>query len=325
MAEQYQNDPADTTLDEDLDGSETTVTVADGSAFPAAGNYRIRVDDEIMLVTARSTNDLTVTRGAEGTSAASHTTGAAVTLLLTRGSLLKLLEEGVQIGARASRPSSPYAGTLYIPTDYGLMARYSGSAWEHVLDGRKVTPPAVADFTWVNQGGATADDRDGVFLQAPATPSGDRIRALVKSTPGSEYTYTVAMRFLGRSANFIGGGICARESSSGKLLTVLKINVNETIQADTWSSETAYNAVVSSSDNNFRGPAAPTVWLRIVRTATTRRTYTSVNGYDWMLLSDTAQNAYLSEDQVGLCIFTNRLSVVTDMSVQAYFPHLDLS
>ena len=56
----------------------TTVTVADGSVFPAEGDYRIIVGDEIMLVTARATNDLTVTRGAESTTALAQSGGAAV-------------------------------------------------------------------------------------------------------------------------------------------------------------------------------------------------------------------------------------------------------
>lgn len=90
MTEQLANF-GETTLAEALDDSETTWTVTDGSVFPSSGNFRVVVDDEIGLVTARSTNDLTVTRGAEGTTAAAHDNGADIKMVLTEGSLKALL------------------------------------------------------------------------------------------------------------------------------------------------------------------------------------------------------------------------------------------
>jgi len=65
-----------TTLAEDLDDSETAVTVTDGTKF-AAGQV-IQIDSERMYVSSISTNDLTVTRGYQGTTAAIHNTGVTV-------------------------------------------------------------------------------------------------------------------------------------------------------------------------------------------------------------------------------------------------------
>merc|ERR1712225_70551 len=59
-----------TTTSVNLDASATTLAVADGTKF-AAGDV-IQVEDELMLVTATSSNDLTVTRGHAGTTAAAH-------------------------------------------------------------------------------------------------------------------------------------------------------------------------------------------------------------------------------------------------------------
>merc|ERR1711881_241117 len=59
-----------TTTSANLDASATTLAVADGTKF-AAGDV-IQVEDELMLVTATSSNDLTVTRGHAGTTAAAH-------------------------------------------------------------------------------------------------------------------------------------------------------------------------------------------------------------------------------------------------------------
>ena len=57
-------------LNEALDITETAVDVDEGSQFSV--NEMIQVDSEIMLITAISTNTLTVTRGYRDTTAATH-------------------------------------------------------------------------------------------------------------------------------------------------------------------------------------------------------------------------------------------------------------
>lgn len=127
MAEQLANF-GETTIAEDLDDSETTVTVTDGSVFPASGNFRVIVDDELMLVTARSTNDLTVTRGAESTSAVTHSNGADIKMVLTKAGLDQYLTE-----------NSVYTATSFPTGVTGLRVRrsdldyliffYDGTRW----------------------------------------------------------------------------------------------------------------------------------------------------------------------------------------------------
>jgi len=53
-----------------LSASDTTLTVTDGTVF-SVGDY-IKIDNEILFISAISTNDLTVKRGKLGTSAATH-------------------------------------------------------------------------------------------------------------------------------------------------------------------------------------------------------------------------------------------------------------
>jgi hypothetical protein len=64
------------TLNEDLDTSETGIDVADGTAF-AVGNLS-RIGNELCYVSNVATNTLTATRGENGSTAATHTTGGAV-------------------------------------------------------------------------------------------------------------------------------------------------------------------------------------------------------------------------------------------------------
>lgn len=67
-----------TTLAASIDNSQTTMTVASAAAFPA-DEHRVRVGTEIMVVTAGfGTTSWTVTRGADGTTAAAHGSGDGV-------------------------------------------------------------------------------------------------------------------------------------------------------------------------------------------------------------------------------------------------------
>lgn len=68
------------TLNEALDNSETGVTVNTGDAIKFSAGDILRIEDEIMYVSAinTGTDELTVTRGARGTSAVTHVTGLEV-------------------------------------------------------------------------------------------------------------------------------------------------------------------------------------------------------------------------------------------------------
>lgn len=76
----------ETTLDGGITNSATSITLIDGSTFPTGSTSpfvividRGETNEEKILVTSRSSNTLTVSqRGYDGTTAATHNTGAAV-------------------------------------------------------------------------------------------------------------------------------------------------------------------------------------------------------------------------------------------------------
>lgn len=105
MAEQLAN-LASTTLSADMNAVSDPVTfnVADGSAFPNAGNFRIRIDDELLLGTARTGNQITANRAVESTTIAAHTAGATVACRLTKGALQAFLDDH----ATAADPHTVY-------------------------------------------------------------------------------------------------------------------------------------------------------------------------------------------------------------------------
>ena len=75
-----------------IDNDDTSLVVDSATGSPDA-NFRIRIDDEYLLVTAKAGTTFTVTRGIEGSTAASHSDDAVVTHVLTAGGLETALHE----------------------------------------------------------------------------------------------------------------------------------------------------------------------------------------------------------------------------------------
>jgi len=69
-----------TTLNGGIDASTTTIVLTSAVNFPSTGTNHVTIDNEDISYTGVSTNTLTgVTRGARGTTAASHSNGATIT------------------------------------------------------------------------------------------------------------------------------------------------------------------------------------------------------------------------------------------------------
>lgn len=93
MTEQFANNAA-TTLSAAIESTDdTSISVTSAAGFPESGNFRILIDDEILLVTAVDGTTWTVTRGAESTAGTTHLSGAAVTHVLTAGALGALKDD----------------------------------------------------------------------------------------------------------------------------------------------------------------------------------------------------------------------------------------
>ena len=67
-----------TTLQEMSVAADTSLVVVDAGVFPPENEFAVRIKDEVAVITATSSNTLTATRGAFGTTAAIHKPGASV-------------------------------------------------------------------------------------------------------------------------------------------------------------------------------------------------------------------------------------------------------
>lgn len=93
-----QNNSPFTSLSEGISATATTIVVADGSVLPAAPNVlTIGIDDgaELVLMTAKSSNILTVTRAFNGTAAQAWDAGAMIYRAITAQDI-EALQENVR-------------------------------------------------------------------------------------------------------------------------------------------------------------------------------------------------------------------------------------
>lgn len=119
----------ETTAAADLTNVATNLEVADGSIFEA--KHVVKVGEELMLVTAVNGNNLTVTRGYAGTTAAAATTGAKVEFQFVEGvegadarkarfkarkrvsNLTQIFDESISISGTAAATSEHGIDDLY--------------------------------------------------------------------------------------------------------------------------------------------------------------------------------------------------------------------
>ena len=133
--EKYANNPL-SFLASAILSSDTIVTLANGSQFSSAGNFRVVFgptagsNNEIGLVTARSGNVLTVTRGQEGTTAQSWPASTQVAQSLTAGGLTQLMGDHTTTGITPD----PHAVYLRKDTVAAKGDLYVGTAAAAVID-----------------------------------------------------------------------------------------------------------------------------------------------------------------------------------------------
>lgn len=173
-------------------------------------------------------------------------------------------------------------------------------------------PPVAADFTAVS-GDATlptkSDDADvGMIISNGASVAGPIRRIVHKALPaGVDWTATARIVFDAPTMNFIGGGLFAYESGSGKILDIVTIPSNDATNRsflDTHGGTTC-TLTAAGTDLVVTREAERTVWFRIVHdhAADTYQTLYSYSGKSWVqhLAATTAAALGISHyDKIGL-------------------------
>ena len=255
--EQFSNAPQ-TTITEDLTDVETDVDVASAAGFPAAAQYRILIESELMLVTAGAgTTTWTVTRGAEGTANVAHSSGATVTHVLTAGAIAKIRE------------------------DWGLFPI--------------TPPPVVAGWTWVNQGSATITQSGGnLWMYCPAEGT-DHFHLLKRAAPSTPYSVVLCVKMLAMSAQYPQSFYGWRQSSDGKIVGIAQyvdgvgVSLGST-QGDATPKMTGHYVLWAAH--------ALIEWLKFEDNGTNRIVYYGLDGMNWIQLHSVGRTDYLTGDEI---------------------------
>jgi hypothetical protein len=283
-----------TILDGGIDASQTTLDVIDGSVFPADGNFRLTCSQEIMLCTARSTNTLTVIRGVEGTTGASHSDATNIAHLLTAGGLTRWAQDNRGLWGYASQPA------------VGRITDASGD----VID--------VSDFTWVNQGTSTAVDQNGTIYVRIPTSGGENVRILKRTASGTPWSVITAIQPWGFRENVPNCGLIARESGTGKFI-MASINAESgnvfCVAVYYMNSVTSFNsAALVRTKTLLYGRY---VWLKLQDTGTNIVFSASNDGVEWHQVFSASRTAFLAggPDEYGFYV-NNNASTLYEMAMR---------
>jgi hypothetical protein len=278
----------------------TSLVVNGYEAFPQSGEFTVVIESEYIHITAGAgTNTWTIERAQEGSTAASHNSGAIIYAVLTDGSLRKLhrvSKAGTLAGARREINFIEGTAISITATDDGANDKVDVTINASALkDEASWTRPVSTDFSWVNQGGASvAYVNDGLVLVAPPT-SGNSLRIQKITLPSAPYTITARLRLM-KINSAGGGGMCWRQSSDGKLIRVTF--ESNAITIDKFTNETTYSGAGYVSNLGLDANA-PMRWIRLKDDNTNRTVSLSADGVNWIVIHSVGRTDYLTADQAG--------------------------
>jgi hypothetical protein len=172
------------------------------------------------------------------------------------------------------------------------------------------TPLKVADFSWVNQSTTTATDNlGGIDLYSPATSSVHNLHCLVKSTPSTPYRVITNIKLIPHPAYtaYTAAGMCWRESSSGKIVTLLHFTLGTGRQAMVIYPIRMTNATTYSGEDATT-PGWSQDWMMMEDTGSTRNVYISNDGFNWTNIYSKSRTDFCTPDQIGICTDPYNLS-----------------
>jgi hypothetical protein len=273
------------TLDGNINSSVTSLNVVAASLFPSEGNFYIQLSAETMLVTAVSAATFTVVRAQLGTTAVAHSTGDFVKAIATNDLL-----EGYARESHVFDSQDTPKFTITSPAT-GLLV-------------------AVTDLTWVNQGSATAVDRDGKILLTVPADAGDQFRGLFISAPTAPYEIVMAWSHLGACGGtaavspFPQSELVFRESSTGKMSSIVCMPRDGTLvrptrlQVKHMTDNTTFSSSVFLQEWQFgQGP----IWCKIADDNANLIFSVGPNGQDWIQVASVSRTVHMAgaPNQIG--------------------------
>jgi hypothetical protein len=257
-----------------------------------------------MLCTARSSNTLTVTRGQEGTTAASHTDDDRIELPYTKDSFDQLISEYRQLGGYASRPSTPRKGTVYEATD--LMNTkwfYDGTNWHlikpHVVPSTRLV--SLSGWTALNHGTASFTVKNGVLeASMPVATSNLRGHYKTASSPPYKLTILVSSQVEGQGNLFWFVGF--RINTGAMRIFSLGSGSAGNLRIEHWNSATSFSSTPVAARTMMLSGA---YFIRIEDDNTDWKYSLSRDGLNWTQFYSETRNTTFTPDQICFGHFNN--------------------
>ena len=296
FGEQLVNHVPNVTLSANILSSDTAIPCTDTANLPTEGMFRVHIGTELLIIQSNNTANNTLTafsagRGAENTSAANHSEGAELFFPATPENLAKMFLEQAKSGAAFSQSSSIEA----VPNNR------IQDATGNIL--------TVSDFTWVNQGTATAvDSGSGGIIMTTQCEAAWNHRGLVLSLPTPPFRVRAKFRFGPgyNTWNGVNGSLMSlgfRQSSTGEL-KMLGCRMGQQLQTWKWNSPTSYNSALDgAAAGAWCGDA---LWLQIEDNGADHKFYAAHDGNSWSR-DDSAfwqesNTTFLTADQIGFFV-----------------------
>lgn len=205
-----------------------------------------------------------------------------------------VIATGSSMGTFAATPGAPVQGAVHVCNDVPYIRRWNGSAWTQVITGVGVeaTVPVLGDYAWVNQGGASVTDVRGSLDMLIPIAGGLNMRVLVKPTPATPWTVEAWIMGTGLSVNFLTHGLCFRQTSDGRLVSLAQ-RLNQ-LNMITYTSPTAQSGVYLTVATNTM-----ILGFRLQDDGVDRISSISSDGVNWIQLHSIERTNHLTADQVG--------------------------
>jgi hypothetical protein len=243
------------------------LTSGDGAKLPSTGVFYIRnynvggtavapASLNVLKVTARSTDTLTVVGGQDGTIDQDLASGTAMVWVMGASALTLLKSDILECC-----PPSGY--------------------------------PVVADFpVWINQGSSTLTQYgNNVSLYVPAKSSFEARAVLTSTYPTGAYTWKTKYRVLVGLSSYAGGGLALYESGTGKMIlfgTRRDSSANAmTLIVYYLNSYSSWNSAPLVAIPNYE-------YLALADNLTNISLAVSSTGYEWLTVYSASRTAFFS-------------------------------
>lgn len=233
--------------------------------------------------------------------------------VITPSKYIDLIDTLKSSGGGISSYTAPYAdrpdsseGDIFMPEDGVGIERMGATTWGAWGPIFRLNTPLLSSFSWINQGNSTASEESGgLYISGEPKNGTASVRLLKRTAPQTPYSILAGMIPAHNPAANSVNGICFRESSSGKLESLLfrvtsggyGLRVWRYDGPEAWSSE-----LYTASAGMYMSPI---VWMKISDDGTYRSYAVSLDGLHWADVYSVSRTAYLVANEVGMFVDSN--------------------